>query len=140
MSGVDLDYFKRGLHKVVLKGGYNEVIRNKKRERYHTDLNFKVKHNLRSRIWNVLTGKSKNKSTEILLGCTIDELRVHIESQFKDNMSWENYGKWHIDHIRPCASFDLSDPEQQALCFHYTNLQPLWAKDNLSKRNKYNSI
>jgi hypothetical protein len=51
-------------------------------------------------------------------------------------MSWKNYGKWHIDHIRPCSSFDLSDPQQQRTCFNYSNLQPLWAKDNLNKSNK----
>lgn len=55
-------------------------------------------------------------------------------------MTWENYGfyTWHIDHIRPCASFDLSDPEQQKICFNYKNMQPLWAHENLSKHAKYN--
>ena len=52
-------------------------------------------------------------------------------------MSWGNYGKWHVDHIRPCASFNLVNEEEQKKCFHYTNLQPLWAKDNLSKGSKY---
>ena len=68
-----------------------------------------------------------------LLGCTIQEARNHIEKQFIDGMSWENYGKWHIDHIKPCASFDLTKENDQRKCFHYTNLQPLWAKDNLVK-------
>ena len=53
-------------------------------------------------------------------------------------MNWDNYGQWHIDHIRPCASFNLLDPIEQKICFHYTNLQPLWAEDNLKKSNKEN--
>jgi len=71
-----------------------------------------------------------------LVGCSIEELMKHIESQFTDGMSWENQGEWHIDHVRPCASFDLTDEQQQRECFHYTNLQPLWAEDNLRKRAK----
>ena len=69
------------------------------------------------------------------MGCTLDQFKRHIENLWLDGMSWENYGKkgWHIDHILPCASFDLADPEQQRKCFHYTNLQPLWATDNWSK-------
>jgi hypothetical protein len=70
-----------------------------------------------------------------LLGCNISEAKEHLEKQFKEGMIWENHGThgWHIDHIIPCASFDLTYPEQQKKCFHYTNLQPLWAKENMSK-------
>ena len=68
-----------------------------------------------------------------LVGCDIDTLCLHLESQFQKGMEWINYGEWHVDHIKPCASFDLSDPKQQQECFHYTNLQPLWAADNLAK-------
>lgn len=73
-----------------------------------------------------------------LCGISLAGLREHIAKQFKPGMSWANYGfdTWHIDHIRPCASFDLRDPEQQKKCFHYTNLQPLWAKDNLHKGSR----
>lgn len=74
-----------------------------------------------------------------LIGCSIEHLKEHIEKQFVEGMNWENwsfYG-WHIDHIRPIASFDLSDPAQVKECFHYSNLQPLWAKDNLSKGDKF---
>ena len=53
-------------------------------------------------------------------------------------MNWENYGVWHIDHIIPCARFDLSDPGQQKICFHYTNLQPMWGEDNLKKGARLN--
>ena len=74
-----------------------------------------------------------------LVGCTLAELCTHLETQFVDGMSWDNRKDWHIDHIRPCGSFDLTDPEQQAQCFHYTNLQPLWARDNLEKSDAYDS-
>jgi hypothetical protein len=80
----------------------------------------------------------KTKKTLELLGCSWQEARDHIQSQFKEGMTWENHGfyGWHIDHIIPCSSFDLTDLEQQKKCFHYTNLQPLWWKDNISKGSK----
>ena len=67
------------------------------------------------------------------VGCSPAFLREHLERLFSDGMTWENQGEWHVDHIRPCASFDLSTEEEKKRCFHYTNLQPLWATDNLSK-------
>jgi len=103
------------------------------REKRKSDPNFRIKERLRARIRAVLKRKTKSMTTVELMGCPIEFLRKHIESQFTPNMSWINTEKWHIDHIRPCASFDLSDPEQQKICFHYTNLQPLWAKDNMAK-------
>jgi hypothetical protein len=95
--------------------------------------NFKIRCNLAIRIWDALKKNVKSKSTMKLLDCSIEQLKSHLESKFTKGMSFDNYGKWHIDHIRPCASFDLSKPEEQLKCFHYTNLQPLWAKDNLRK-------
>jgi len=94
----------------------------------------------RRRINKALRGISKSKKTLEILGCSFNELVDHLESQFQVGMNWDNYGYrgWHVDHIKPCASFDLSDPSQQEECFHYTNLQPLWAEDNLKKRNKIN--
>ena len=76
-----------------------------------------------------------------MLGCSIDELKGYLESKFENGMSWENYGKggWHIDPIKPCASFDLRSELNQKKCFHYTNLQPLWWEDNLSKGSIYES-
>ena len=73
-----------------------------------------------------------------LIGCSFDYLKNHLECQFDDEMSWCNWGMkgWHIDHIIPCASFDLTNPEEQQICFHYSNLQPLWARDNMSKGSK----
>ena len=103
------------------------------RKRKKNDSNFKLAGVLRTRIWSALKGTVKSKRTMELLGCTLDELWIHLERKFTEGMTKENYGKWHVDHIMPCASFDLTDPEQQAKCFHYTNLQPLWALDNIKK-------
>jgi hypothetical protein len=108
--------------------------------RIKNDVNFKILTILRKRIRNVLKSKKNKKcfKSSELLGCSIEHARKHIESQFKEGMTWDNHGKygWHIDHIIPCASFDLTDPEQQKKCFHYTNLQPLWWNENLSKGAK----
>ena len=86
---------------------------------------------------NVLREHLANKSngTFKLLGCDIDFFIKYIETKFEEGMTWENYGRngWHIDHIIPCASFDLTKIENQQKCFHYTNLQPLWWFDNISK-------
>ena len=103
-----------------------------------TDPQYKVIKSLRDRQRRAIKGNLKFADTKELLGCTYEEARLHLESQFTDGMSWDNYGLhgWHIDHIIPCASFDLSDPDQQRQCFHYTNLQPLWAEDNLRKSDK----
>lgn len=107
-----------------------------KYNRYHRDINFRIRICLRQRLRKVL--KKIHKSTSILklIGCSLKELKQHLESQFLKNMSWSNYGLWHIDHIKPCASFDLRKKSEQRKCFHYTNLQPLWAVDNLKKGAK----
>jgi len=102
---------------------------------------FRLVQNLRSRISKALRGKSKAASTLILLGIQnefdpIEYLWLHLEKSFKPLMTRENYGKWHVDHIRPCSSFDLTDAKQQKICFHYTNLQALWAHENLYKKAK----
>jgi len=97
---------------------------------------FKFRQNLSGRIWKALKGINKSKTTMILIGCDAEYLKNYLESKFSEGMTWENYGKWHIDHIRPCASFDLSKSTEQRKCFHYTNLQPLWALDNMMKGSK----
>lgn len=105
--------------------------------RIKSDINFRLRLYLRNRIKSALKRVKKSKRTEQLVGCTIDQLRSHIESQFKPGMEWANHSQngWHIDHIRPCASFNLCDPQQQERCFHYTNLQPLWGEENRRKRD-----
>lgn len=112
----------------------------RRRNRLKVDIGFKMRTNLCRRINHSIKKGFKSKSTLELLGCSVDYLKIHLESQFKDGMTWENYGHkgWHIDHIRPCASFDLTDPEQQKKCFHYSNLQPLWHQDNFSKSDSWN--
>ena len=79
----------------------------------------------------------KHSGSLSLLGCDWEQLIGHLEAQFADGMSLENYAEWHVDHIRPCASFDLEDPAQQRACFFWANLQPLWATDNLAKSDEW---
>ena len=99
--------------------------------------NYYISKLLRCRVWSVLKGVKKSKPTLTMLGCTLEQFRQYMQAQFKRGMAWNNMGShWHIDHIIPCSAFDLSKPEQQAICFHYTNMQPLEAKRNLAKRAK----
>lgn len=107
-----------------------------KQKRYRKDPIRRMAVNLRRRVILALQGNPKSSTTFKLVGCDIGTLKSHLENLFKNGMSWQNYGEWHIDHIIPCASFDLSKEEEQKKCFHYTNLQPLWAKDNLTKGKK----
>ena len=109
-----------------------------KRRRLEGDVDFIVKCSLRARIISALKSNSKSANTLDLLGCSMKDFRNYIESQFEPGMTWENHGYrgWHIDHIIPISYFDLSDPEQQKLCFNYRNLQPLWWKDNRKKSDK----
>ena len=113
-----------------------EKVVNYERKKLATDTEFKIKHYLRSRLRKALKGKIKYESTMELVGCSTEELCKHLAGKFKEGMTWENYGSWHVDHIKPCASFDLTKKEEQEKCFHYTNLQPLWALENIKKGKK----
>ena len=123
-----------------------EPIKWEKRTIYHrnwiknkriTDPNAKLLFYTRSSMYKVLRGLEKSAPTLKLLDVpNIEFLWQHLIKQFQPGMTKENYGLWHVDHIIPCSSFDFSDVEQQKKCFHYTNLQPLWASDNLSKGTK----
>lgn len=105
------------------------------RERHAVDPVFRLTKRLRCRLRDALRGrKSYSRGTEKMLGCTFEEAVTHLEKQFVDGMSWQNMDLWHIDHIRPVASFE--DPADPA-CWHYTNLQPLWAEDNLRKSDAW---
>ena len=114
------------------------------RERRLINPALKVKSSLRSRFYTEIKKAKTKKSnkTIAILGCSIEFFINYIESKFQSGMTWENYGKygWHLDHIKPCCSFDLTNPEEQRKCFHYTNLQPLWAKDNISKGGRIGAM
>jgi len=105
--------------------------------RLKRDPSFRLKRNLRRRTLYALKGKDKSANTMKLLGVkNMEFVWIHLEKSFKPGMTRKNHGKWHVDHIKPCASFDLTKASEQRECFHYTNLQPLWASENLAKGSK----
>ncbi len=112
-------------------------------QRLNTDLGFRVSVRLRNRIRTAVvrsgSGKGASIKTEELLGCSINELVAQFKAQFTSGMTCEKLmaGEIHIDHIRPCASFDLTKESEQKKCFHHSNLQPLWADDNRRKNAKW---
>ena len=118
--------------KIYKNNWYNNKLKN--------DIGFKMLRRIRNRIYYALI-KQRNirkiESFTSLVGTNKENLWKHLESTFKPGMNKENYGKWHIDHIKPCAAFNLINIKEQRKCFHYTNLQALWAKENLSKGAKY---
>ena len=136
------EYYYKNKEKKLLR---NKIYRinNKEKVKAHdiwrskNNINRKLALLLRRRTLLALKDNSKSKNTMSLLGIeNIEFLWKHLESTFKPGMTRENHGLWHVDHIIPCSSFDLSKPEEQTKCFHYTNLQALWAHENLSKGSK----
>ena len=137
-------YIKHREKRLLAVKEYNKKNKNKIRKRnaeytinrYHNDPAFKIKMTL-SRRMRALIKKDGSRTVD-LIGCSIDDLKKHLEAKFTHGMNWGNYGRngWHIDHILPCASFDLTKKKQQKICFHYTNLQPLWEADNIRKGDK----
>lgn len=114
-----------------------------RKNRYNSHPDYRLACVLRSRLTVAFNGGNGTKTLCALdlLGCTLSQLRAHLSSLFRPGMSWENHGPvWHIDHIKPCAKFDLTDPNQQRCCFHYTNLQPLFALENLKKNATYPNV
>jgi hypothetical protein len=112
---------------------FNVKIKNKLKNDIQYRLKFLLRNSVRKHLFTYKSCKTMN-----LIGCTIDEFKLHIESQWLNGMSWSNYGKsgWHLDHIVPCAAFDLTQKESQLICFNYKNYAPLWGKDNISKGDK----
>ncbi len=109
-----------------------------RKNRLKTNVSAKISETLRKRLKAALSREYKTGSAINLLGCSIDYFKEYIEKQFREGMTWDNHGKdiWHIDHIKPCDSFDLTKESEQIICFHYTNMQPLFALENYSKGKK----
>jgi hypothetical protein len=109
-----------------------------KRKRAFLDPLFRILNACRTRMHAVFRSNMVKKSTRSLqlIGCTSDQLREHIQSRFKPGMHWNNFGEWEIDHIIPCKHFNLVEESEQLKCFHYSNLQPLWAEENRRKSAK----
>lgn len=103
--------------------------------RYRTDPNFRITLLIRSHLRRIVkSGGVKDATSLSYVGCTVAQLRKHLERQFTPGMTWQNHGEWHIDHITPLAAFDFAAfPAQIKQAEHYTNLRPMWARDNLSK-------
>lgn len=122
---------KHRLYKKNWREANKEKIRKQSRERYKTD----IQHKLACRLRNRINKSIKLGSAVRDLGCSIDEFKTYLESKFQKGMTWDNWTTdgWHIDHIKPLASFDLTDRKQMLEACHYTNLQPLWWQDNLTK-------
>lgn len=125
-------YYSKNKEKIIKR---NLVLERKK---YYSNINFRLKHVLRRRLYAAIKNDQKTGSAVKDLGCSIEYLKKHLESQFTEGMSWNNYGVkgWHIDHIIPLAYFDLTKEKDFKQACHYTNLQPLWAVDNIKKGSK----
>jgi hypothetical protein len=118
----------------------NKILEHKKkyREKNKSDPQYRLRHGIRANISIALKGNKKGRHWETLVGYTLSDLKKHLEKQFEDGMTWENYGEWHVDHIIPVSVHNFKKPEDEDFkrCFALKNLQPLWAKDNISKSDK----
>lgn len=99
-------------------------------------IKYSISRILRRRFWAALKNNQKKGSAVRDLGCSIVCLKLYLENQFLPGMTWENHGKWHIDHVIPISKFDLTNETEIKEACHYLNLQPMWAIDNLKKGNK----
>lgn len=140
-------HYGRNRDKVLLKNAAwakahaeerKEIVNAAARRRRASNPEIRLAGNLRARLGRAMRGETKAGSAVKDLGCTVAELKQHLEQQFLSGMTWDNYGPkgWHIDHRKPLASFDLTDRDQFLEACHFSNLQPLWVSDNCSKGAK----
>lgn len=134
-------YYARNREKVLARQAKNEKLKrleiNERRRRiYYSDPCYRIKRNFARRLKALRKRNLWSEQSQRLVGCDRHFLRAYLGSQFTPGMTWENYGKWVVDHIIPCADFDLSKSEEQRKCFHYSNLRPLWFKANAAKGAK----
>jgi len=139
----DIQTEKHKIWKEENKQHVNEYSRLYAKKNYEKDIQnvqYKLKKNLRCRLYHAIKyGYGvKNDNTLNLLSCSIDFFQDYMQSKFQEGMSWKNYGKWHVDHIIPCSSWDLTKPSEVRMCFHYLNLQPMWGSENTAKKDKFN--
>lgn len=141
----DEEYRKKTLEKnKIRRRGEEAKIKQRANEKLRREINpsYRLRANLNARLKQICHAIKQNKTDSVikLIGCSMNDFRLHLESQFKEGMSWDNYGngegKWCMDHIIPCCAFDLTKEEEQLKCYHYTNVQPLWWEENLSKGAK----
>lgn len=115
----------------------NNKIANARSRRYKSHLDVRIKHNLRSRIYAALSGRTKGGHMMELVGCDLTFFKSHLKSLWQEGMSWDNYGhglwKWSIDHNPPLAMYDMEDVEQQKIAFHWTHSFPMWNSENCAK-------
>lgn len=134
------EYYKNYRKNYYKTPNGKRVVLDSIKKQWKTNPILRIKHALRRRIRDCFRGQKfwRSNSYKELLGCDFNVFKEYIESLFQEGMSWDTYGRfgWHIDHIIPCVSFDLTKIEEQKKCFHYTNLQPLWWWDNLAKGTK----
>lgn len=126
------DYYSK--YRELNKEKLNTKTRIRDSFRLKNDIIFKLKKNYRNRLYDYYKGSNRSKTSEKIIGISWNGFKLHIEQQFSSGMTWENYGEWHIDHIVPLSSG--KDKKELEKLFHYTNCQPLWAKENLSKSDK----
>jgi len=132
---LDNEWRKKNHAHVIKKG------QERWKRRMKNDVPFKLRVKLGNQLKAKLKAQNEKKQNSALkyLGCSLEYFKKYLELKFKEGMSWPNHGirGWHIDHIKPCAKFDLTKESEIKKCFHYTNMQPLWWRENLIKSDKY---
>jgi hypothetical protein len=139
--------YRKKAQKEIIENNYkekyvSEKIKEKYKELVKEDIGYRLINNLAKRACKTLKSKGiiREFTHSELIGCNKDDLKIYLSSKFTDNMNFDNYGLWELDHIKPIASFNLENIEELKECFNYKNIQPLWKEDNNEKSNKLNWI